>query len=149
MMMVYQEKNIFLMKLSSNLTASSARILFESRLPLCEQLVLMKGGVWERVNEGKSTHLMFIADYILMEEIQGIIQFIVSWEDVTYKLINPQQTLKPRILLFFNYHRFEKFYNEIYLKETPVEHALKKIRVLGDKSRKLDQQVVRNYILKR
>lgn len=144
--MTFKEKRIFLLQISSNLTATSARILFSSRLPLCRQNVLLKGGKWEQVLVGDTTYIMLLCDTTMLKEIEDTIQFVVKTKDITSNLINEQDyVFKPLVIKKFDIIVFIKAYTDSYLKEATLEYAQKKIKELGDKSRYIDHQILYNY----
>lgn len=141
--MGYNEKRIFILQLSSKLTASSARILFGSRLPFSRHKVLMQGGVWELLTQDKSTFVMCLCDNILLKEIEDALQFVIKSEDVTNKLVNEDDYIfKPSQIKQFNYLKLEKAYEEVYLKEATVDYARKMIQALGNRSRYIDHKVL-------
>ena len=143
---MYQEKRIYFLQISSHLTASSARVLFNSRLPVCKEKVLFEGGVWEQIAQGKSTYVMMLCNRLLLVEIEDTLQYVVKSYDITPNLVNESDyVLVPAVIADFDYVKFEKTYTEIYLKEAPVEYAQKMIEALKDKSRYIDHQVVYNH----
>lgn len=143
---MYQEKRIYLLQISSHLTASSARVLLGSRLPLCREKVLFERGFWEQIAQGKSTYIMMLCTRLLLVEIEDILQYVVKSSDITPNLVNESEyVLVPSAIAAFDYVKFEKAYTEIYLKEAPVEYAQKMIEALKDKSRYIDHQVVYNH----
>jgi hypothetical protein len=144
--MLYNEKRIFILQLSSNLTASSARILFGSRLPFSRHKVLLQGGVWELLTQDKSTFVMVLCDSILLKEIEDALQFVIKSEDVTNKLVNSDDYIfQPSQIQQFNYLKLEKAYTECYLKEATVEFARARIKGLRNKSRSIDHKVLFNH----
>lgn len=140
---MYQERRVWCIQISSQLTASSSQILFKSRLPKCREKVLFEKGKWEQISRGKSTYVMMLCTHKLLSEIDDILQYVVKVTDVTNNLVNDSEyILKPEVIKHFDYEKFEKAYSEIYLKEAPVEYAQKMIAALGNKSRYQDNQVI-------
>lgn len=143
---MYQEKRIYLLQISSHLTASTARVLFSLRLPLCREKVLFEKGKWEQISRGKSTYIMMLCTQKLISEIEDILQLVVKTTDVTNNLVNDSKyVLKPGVIEGFDYVKFEKAYIELYLKEAPVSYAERRIMQMGNKSRYIDHQVVNNH----
>jgi len=143
---MYQEKRIYLLQISSHLTASSAQVLLGSRLPLCREKVLFEEGIWEQVIQGKKTYIMMLCRSKLLNDIEDILQYVVKTIDITSNLVNESDyVLTPRLISDFDYVKFEKTYTTLYLRNTPLKYAQKMIDALGDKSRYIDHKVVYNH----
>lgn len=144
--MKFQEKRIYLIQVSSHITACSANILFNSRLPLCREKVLFEKGLWQEVSQGKKTFIIMICTSMLLKEVEDILQLVIRSKDITPNLVNETDyVLLPHVIADFDYVKFEKAYTELYLQEAPVSFAERQIIQMGSKSRYIDHQVVYNH----
>jgi hypothetical protein len=141
----YREKRIYLVRISSRLTASSARYLFQIILPIIYRKVSLDGGDMEKLAVDKKTYLLILCNEKKLKEIDEQIKFVLSTKDVTDSVVNDHDYILDKILKQFSYVYFDNLYRKKYLDETPLWFAERRILLTKEKSRYIDHQVVYNH----
>lgn len=149
MIEMYREKRLYLVRISSHLTASSARFLFKILIPVITRKVILDEGDIEQYDEGKRTYLLILCNSKLLDEIIDKIKFIVSNDDVTDVIVTDDSYKVDEMLKNFDYQYFDRMYRSRYLENTPFWYAQHNIDKMGKNSRYIDHQVVDRFDKKR
>lgn len=145
----YREKRIYLIRISSRLTASSARFLFKVLIPVISRKVILDNGDIEQYADGKKTYLLILCNSKLLDEIIDKIKFVVSNNDVTDDIVTDESYKVDEMLKNFDYQYFDELYRNRYLENTPLWFAQRNIEIMGKNSRYIDHQVVDRFDKKR
>jgi hypothetical protein len=142
----YKEYRLYLLQVSSKLTASSARYLFKILLPKIGDYIRLAGGEIESYSVGKKTYLLIFGSSEMKEIVKTELRFIVKDYDVTHKIVNDHDYMvSDSALKYFDYVKFEYLYRERYLETTPKWFAERRIAYMGVNSRYIDHQVSLNH----
>lgn len=141
--MTYIEKKLYLIQVSSRLTATSARLLFQIFIPACVKRIEFSGGKMESYSIEKKTYLLCLCTPKIRKRTEFTLKYVVSSTDVTDKIINDTDyQVNDSVLKYFDYASFEKAYTDCYLEEATPEHARMRIKAQRNKSRYIDHKLL-------
>lgn len=142
----YVEYRISLIRVSSRLTASSARYLFSVMLPRIANYIRSNGGEIESYSVGKKTYILVFCSSQQREYICTELAYIINVRDVTTSIVTDNEyDVNDSVLRFFDYERFDRLYRKRYINLTPKWFAERRIALMGKSSRYIDHQVVLNH----